>query len=323
MAKCFSFTALQDSCYRYSFSRAGLKSFATDLGDGTVMHCWVPKTHVGSKPTLLLIHGFGANAMWQFNHFIPQLKSTFNVYVPDLLFFGDSHTTRPERTEAFQAQCVMALMDALNVTNVDLMGMSYGGFVAYSIAAQFKERVGRVVLGCAGVCLGKKDTEKGLFQLSVDDAINILMPQNPDKVRELVRLSFHKPPPTGPNCFLNDFIEVMCTEYRQEKKELIQALHEDRELSNLPKITQPTLIIWGEYDQIFPVVMAHTLKRLVWKPSSILHFQGLHSSWCTKTKKKVQFSDQQKNYSTSFSLPAIFIFFVTTGILCFLKNLVN
>ncbi|XP_021630882.1 lipase 1 isoform X5 [Manihot esculenta] len=275
MAKCFSFTALQDSCYRYSFSRAGLKSFATDLGDGTVMHCWVPKTHVGSKPTLLLIHGFGANAMWQFNHFIPQLKSTFNVYVPDLLFFGDSHTTRPERTEAFQAQCVMALMDALNVTNVDLMGMSYGGFVAYSIAAQFKERVGRVVLGCAGVCLGKKDTEKGLFQLSVDDAINILMPQNPDKVRELVRLSFHKPPPTGPNCFLNDFIEVMCTEYRQEKKELIQALHEDRELSNLPKITQPTLIIWGEYDQIFPVVMAHTLKSHIGESAELVVIKNM------------------------------------------------
>ncbi|OAY35820.1 lipase 1 isoform X4 [Manihot esculenta] len=275
MAKCFSFTALQDSCYRYSFSRAGLKSFATDLGDGTVMHCWVPKTHVGSKPTLLLIHGFGANAMWQFNHFIPQLKSTFNVYVPDLLFFGDSHTTRPERTEAFQAQCVMALMDALNVTNVDLMGMSYGGFVAYSIAAQFKERVGRVVLGCAGVCLGKKDTEKGLFQLSVDDAINILMPQNPDKVRELVRLSFHKPPPTGPNCFLNDFIEVMCTEYRQEKIELIQALHDDKKQSNLPKITQPTLIIWGEYDQIFPVEMAHTLKSHIGESAELVIIKNM------------------------------------------------
>ncbi|KAG8642858.1 2-hydroxymuconate semialdehyde hydrolase isoform X6 [Manihot esculenta] len=274
MAKCFSFTALQDSCYRYSFSRAGLKSFTTELGDGTVMHCWVPKTHVRSKPTLLLIHGFGANAMWQFNYFIPQLKSKFNVYVPDLLFFGDSYTTRPERTKAFQAQCVMALMDALNVTNMDLMGMSYGGFVAYSIAAQFKERVGRVVLGCAGVCLGK-DTEKGLFRLSVDDAINILMPQNPEKVRELVRLSFHKPPPTGPNCFLNDFIEVMCTEYRQEKKELIQALHEDRELSNLPKITQPTLIIWGEYDQIFPVVMAHTLKSHIGESAELVVIKNM------------------------------------------------
>lgn len=102
-------------------------------------------------------------------------------------------------------------------------------------------------------------------------------------------------------------VQVMCTEYRQEKKELIQALHDDKKQSNLPKITQvfssfyssmvqlilflfsrspsvvffhmqPTLIIWGEYDQIFPLEMAHTLKRLVWKPSNILHIQGLHSS---------------------------------------------
>ncbi|KAJ9170366.1 hypothetical protein P3X46_018478 [Hevea brasiliensis] len=262
MAKCFSFSASRDSCYRYFFTKAGLKSSTTDLGDGTVMHCWVPKTHFPAKPSLVLIHGFGANAMWQFNDFIPPLKSKFNLYVPDLLFFGDSYTTRPERTEAFQAQCIMALMDALNVKNMDLMGLSYGGFVAYSMAAQFKERVGRVVLGCAGVCLEEKDMEEGMFKVkTVDEAISILLPQSPEKVRQLMRLSFHKPPKPAPTCFLSDFIEVMCTEYRQEKKELIQALHNGRKLSNLPKIIQPTLIIWGEYDQVFPVELAHRLKR--------------------------------------------------------------
>ncbi|KAF2284011.1 hypothetical protein GH714_017939 [Hevea brasiliensis] len=225
------------------------------------MHCWVPKTHVQSKPTLLLIHGFGANAMWQFNYFIPLLKSKFNIYVPDLLFFGDSYTTRPERTEEFQAQCVMAVMDALNVAKMDVMGLSYGGFVAYSMAAQFKERVGRVVLGCAGVSLEEKDMEEGLSQMSsVDEAVSILLPQTPEKARELMRLTFHKPPQTLPTCVLNDYIEVMCTEYRQEKKELIQALGKDRKLSNLPKITQPTLLVWGEYDQLFPLELAHRLK---------------------------------------------------------------
>ncbi|XP_058773182.1 uncharacterized protein LOC131647286 isoform X2 [Vicia villosa] len=53
----------------------------------------------------------------------------------------------------------------------------------------------------------------------------------------------------------------MCTEYRQEKKELIETLYKDRKLSNLPKITQPTLIIWGEQDQVFPLELAHRLKR--------------------------------------------------------------
>lgn len=57
--------------------------------------------------------------------------------------------------------------------------------------------------------------------------------------------------------------KVMCTEFRQEKKELIETLYKDRKLSNLPKITQPTLIIWGEQDQVFPLELelAHRLKR--------------------------------------------------------------
>ncbi|CAI0422362.1 unnamed protein product [Linum tenue] len=260
MAKCFSYTATQDSCYRYSFSRAGLKSSTTDLGDGTIMHCWAPKTHNQSKPTLVLIHGFGANAMWQFNDFIAPLKSKFNLYVPDLLFFGDSYTTRPERSESFQARCVAAVMDAQRVSGtMDVMGLSYGGFVAYSMAAQFPERVGRVVLGCAGVCLEEKDMEDGMFQVkSVDEAAEILLPQTPEKCRQLLRLSFYKPPPVTPSCFLADFIEV---EYLQERKELIETLHKDRKLSTLPRITQqPTLIIWGEYDQVFPVALAHRLK---------------------------------------------------------------
>ncbi|CAI0422359.1 unnamed protein product [Linum tenue] len=148
MAKCFSYTATQDSCYRYSFSRAGLKSSTTDLGDGTIMHCW--------------------------------------------------------------ARCVAAVMDAQRVSGtMDVMGLSYGGFVAYSMAAQFPERVGRVVLGCAGVCLEEKDMEDGMFQVkSVDEAAEILLPQTPEKCRQLLRLSFYKPPPVTPSCFLADFIEV-------------------------------------------------------------------------------------------------------------------
>ncbi|CAL5373292.1 unnamed protein product [Camellia sinensis] len=37
--------------------------------------------------------------------------------------------------------------------------------------------------------------------------------------------------------------QVMCTKYLQERKELVQALHKDIKLSDLPKITQP-ISIW-------------------------------------------------------------------------------
>ncbi|XP_043722582.1 monoacylglycerol lipase abhd6-A-like [Telopea speciosissima] len=261
MAKCFSFTASRDWCYRYTFANAGLRSATTDLGDGTMMHCWVPKTHKQKKPTLLLVHGFGANAMWQWSDLLRPFITRFNIYVPDLLFFGDSFTTRPERTESFQAQCMMKLMEAHGVSKLSLVGISYGGFVAYSMAAQFPEAVERVVLCCAGVCLEEKDLKEGLFVVSsLEEAASVLMPQTPEKLRELVRLSFVKPAKTMPSCFLRDFIDVMCTEYVEEKTQLIQAILKDRKLSDLPKITQPTLIVWGEQDQIFPLELGRRLK---------------------------------------------------------------
>ncbi|RVW65392.1 hypothetical protein CK203_022126 [Vitis vinifera] len=73
---CFSFTATRDWCYRSIFTKSGLRSTITDLGDGTVIHCWVPKTRKESKPNLLLIHGFGANALWQWGDLIPYLVPT-------------------------------------------------------------------------------------------------------------------------------------------------------------------------------------------------------------------------------------------------------
>ncbi|XP_058185139.1 uncharacterized protein LOC131302487 [Rhododendron vialii] len=262
MGNCISFTALQDWWLKQCFSRAGLKSTTTDLGDGTVMHCWVPKSHKPTKPTMLLIHGIGANAMWQFKDFISPLCSQFNVYVPDLVFFGNSYTTRPDRTEAFQAQCVMRAMETYGMQRMHVVGLSYGGFVAYSIAVQFPNAVDRLVIAAAGVCMEDTDLDGGLFQVrSVDEAIAILLPQKPEKLMELMEFTFYKPVKILPSCFLNDFIEVMCTEYLQERKELIHALHKDRKLFDLPKITQPTLILWGEHDQVFPLELGNRLKR--------------------------------------------------------------
>ncbi|KAK9166951.1 hypothetical protein Scep_002142 [Stephania cephalantha] len=263
MARCFSLTASRDRFYRYTYAQSGLRSISTDLGDGgTVMHCWVPKAHRPSKPTLLLLHGFGANAMWQWSDLLRPFASRCNLYIPDLLFFGDSYTSLPDRSEAFQARCVMRLLEARGVAGrLTLVGLSYGGFVGYSAAAQFPDRVERVVICSAGVCLEEKDLKEGLFPVAdLDEAASILLPQTPEKLRMLVRLSFVKPARTMPSCFLRDFIDVMCTEYINEKRELLQAIIRDRKLSELPKITQPTLIIWGDQDQIFPLELAHRLK---------------------------------------------------------------
>ncbi|GKA92148.1 alpha/beta hydrolase fold-1, partial [Tanacetum coccineum] len=52
----------------------------------------------------------------------------------------------------------------------------------------------------------------------------------------------------------------MNIDYFEEKKECIEAVQKDRKFSDLPKITQPTLIIWGENDEIFPLELGNRLK---------------------------------------------------------------
>ncbi|XP_060197197.1 uncharacterized protein LOC132626362 [Lycium barbarum] len=101
-----------------------------------------------------------------------------------------------------------------------------------------------------------------MFQVkSVEEAVSVLLPQSPEKLRQLMKLSYYKPAKNVPSCFLNDFIDVMCTVNHQERKELIETLYNKRKFADLPKITQPTLIVWGEYDQIFPLELARRLKR--------------------------------------------------------------
>ncbi|CAJ2638285.1 unnamed protein product [Trifolium pratense] len=154
------------------------------------------------------------------------------------------------------------LMETHGVNRLSLVGISYGGFVGYSLAAQFPEVVEKLVLCCAGVYLEEIDMKNGLFKVSsLEEASSILLPQTPDKLRELMRLSFVRPARVVPSWFLEDFIHVMCKDHIEQKRELLEAILKDRQLSNLPKINKPTLIMWGEQDQVFPLELGYRLKR--------------------------------------------------------------
>ncbi|KAL6184738.1 hypothetical protein ACLB2K_046138 [Fragaria x ananassa] len=299
---CFSFAESKNSCFRSNFIRAGLRSTLTDLNDGgTTMHCWVPISPNSSKPNLLLLHGLGPNAMWQFADLIHHVTPHFNVYVPDLLFFGDSSTARPDRSESFQAECVMRVMEAHSVRVFSLVGLSYGGFVGYRLAAQYKEAVERVVICCAAVCMEEKDLREGVFTVSdLDEAASILVPQTPSKLKELVKHTFFRPPPMGlmPSCLLRDFIEIMFTDFVQEKKELILAIPKNRKLSDLPKIHQPTLIIWGEHDHLFPLEYAHKLKMHLGENAQLAIIKG--AGHAISAEKSKEFNKQIKSFLIDF-----------------------
>nr|GFA10409.1 putative alpha/beta hydrolase fold protein [Tanacetum cinerariifolium] len=110
------------------------------------------------------------------------------------------------------------------------------------MAVQFKEMVEQVVICCAGVCLEMKDLDDGLFPIkTLEEAAEILLPQTPEKIKELMKFAFVKPPvKLTPNCILVDFIDARDEqkEHVQEKRELVIALAKDRKLSEISKISQ-------------------------------------------------------------------------------------
>jgi pimeloyl-ACP methyl ester carboxylesterase len=100
----------------------------------------------GAGPPVLLIHGLlGFSFSWRFA--LPALAPHFTCYAVDLLGMGHSERV-PDLPVDFnsQARRMAQFMDALGVASADVIGTSYGGAVAMTLAAQTPECVRRLVL---------------------------------------------------------------------------------------------------------------------------------------------------------------------------------
>jgi len=246
-----------------AFVYVGLESNLLDVDDKTTMHCWTPKKWDANKQNIILIHGFGANAMWQWYPQVKPFTHSFNVYVPDLVFFGGSTTKSSERSDIFQAESLMKMLKRLGVNKISVIGTSYGGFVAYNLAYLYPDVVDKVVIASSGICAQVEDNIELLKHANMPKISDLLLPQSPAILRILTRLTVYKSPITIiPNFILNDFIQTLYVENRAQKVELLEGITVGRGCeSPLPVINKDVLIVWGEHDQIFPVDKAFQLKR--------------------------------------------------------------
>jgi pimeloyl-ACP methyl ester carboxylesterase len=100
---------------------------------------------VGTAPTLLLLHGLGADhTTW--DPVIDQLARRYTVIAPDLLGHGESAKPRADYTLGGYANGMRDLLTVLGIDKVTLVGHSFGGGVAMQFAYQFPERTERLIL---------------------------------------------------------------------------------------------------------------------------------------------------------------------------------
>eukprot|EP00897_Mesotaenium_endlicherianum_P005561 jgi/Mesen1/5032/ME000025S04435 len=222
----------------------GLERRTVHLDEETSMVCWAPKSASKqintNKTSLLLLHGFGAGATIQWDKQLGPLSKHFNLYIPDLIFFGGSRTTGSGRSEAFQARCAMELMERFAVEQYDVLGFSYGGNIAYKMAYMYPLAVKRLIIMDAGIITTKEDIRKALQSWGEKD-MSALQPTDVAGVKKMLRLAY-KNPPWVPAFILRDILKGMFSdESKEQKLELMLELRKKLESfspSDVPVVQQ-------------------------------------------------------------------------------------
>ncbi|XP_047951254.1 uncharacterized protein LOC125196684 isoform X2 [Salvia hispanica] len=220
---CLSFVSVYGSFLRRCLASAGLSSQSIDIDTATTITFWGPSSSASTKPPLLLLHGFGPHGIWQWRPQICFFSRQFSVYVPDLLFFGGSTTESADRSEIFQATSIAKLMEKLGISRYSVVGTSYGGLVAYRMASMWPERVDKVVIASSAANMRRRDHVELMKRAKVEKVDDLLLPSSASQLRKLLGLSVFRRL-FMPDFILNDFIDKLYSENREEKLELLKGL---------------------------------------------------------------------------------------------------
>jgi pimeloyl-ACP methyl ester carboxylesterase len=216
---------------------AGIREETCNLA-GVTMHYYC----AGRRGTpVVLIHGLGSSAeTWA--ALIPLLSKEYLVYAPDLPGFGRTPLA-PEGTNiSTHVLYLERFLDALGYPRVTLVGNSLGGWIATRFAVEHPERVNRLyLLNSAGL------RRENLHSPYAEDRIAAR--------RSLEHmLGFSLPVPK----FVLD--AVVRNSQTPAYAGFIRGYDPQEELDSvLADVQVPTTIIWGERDNLLPLICAHDL----------------------------------------------------------------
>jgi pimeloyl-ACP methyl ester carboxylesterase len=201
----------------------------------------------GQGAPLLYLHGGGGIASDL--PFLDLLAKTRRVIAPSHPGFGKS--SLPDWLDSVDdiAHIYLELMDHLELTRMDIVGFSIGGWIAAEIATKVPERISRLVLiGPVGVKTGTPD------KLDIPDVF--AMPRE-----KLDRLRFHDPAKHAADLSAVPDDELLTVARNRETLALLTwepYMHNPKLTHRLHRVNVPALLIRGASDGI---VSAEYLER--------------------------------------------------------------
>ncbi len=223
--------------------------------DGVRVH-YQEEGRADAQP-IVLVHGFASSTLVWSKVFLEIAAAGFRVIAPDLLGYG--YSAKPRNfayTISSQARMITGLLDQLGLQSAIVVGSSYGGAVAATVALDYPERVEKLVL--VGAVTNNEPTRYMLMRLFgsplIGDIVSPLLIGSRLLLRRRMKRVYDRH-----SWVLDDrrvearHLPLRAAATHRAVIRTVRRWDANRVGRDAHRITQPTLILWGENDREVPL----------------------------------------------------------------------
>ncbi len=231
-----------------------------------------PRPADSSKPVMVFVHGWAGSARY-WRSTAAALSQDYDCLLYDMRGFGrspipsgqaDAQKARGYELETFAGD-LAALLDALGLSTVSINAHSMGASVAVYFLNRYPQRVDRAILTCNGIFEYDKAAFDAFYRFG--GYVVAFRPQWLGKIplapRFFMARFLHKPIPAAEKiAFLEDFLNAdydtaLGTIFTSVSKQATEVMPVE-----FAKISVPTLLVSGEFDQITPAPLGQKAAEL-------------------------------------------------------------
>jgi len=235
----------------------------------------LPKTKANGIELYYEIHGVGAPlvlisglgySLWQWHKMVPFLAEHFQIITFDNRGVGHSDKPIGPYTAQMLAADTIGLLDELGIEQAIIVGHSMGGFIAQAMALDFPQRVSKLIL-CSTNFGGPRhvpvtpEAMKVLSDVTTDaltrfkNGLSVStapgwVEKNPQSIEEWIQWRAVNP--------------IEPVHYQSQLAIGLALMPEAAAFEHkLPRLSLPTLILFGEHDKVVPPANASLLSKQI------------------------------------------------------------